>query len=563
MKSKLAALHLAPAIGLIIHLGLALNTTFAQGTAFTYQGRLNDGALPASGSYDLRFALFDNNVGNNQQGPMLTNSATAVSNGLFTATLDFGNQFAGANRWLEIGVRTNAGGAFTTLTPRQPLMPAPYAVTAGSVVSGGLAAGTYSNAMVLNNAANNLSGSFNGNGSGLTSLNASQLTSGAVPNSVLSNTVALLDRDQTFTGVNRFNSVFGLNVDPAFGLDVNQTITLYDHYFDFRAANVQRWRLWAPALGGFQVYQVYNASSVGVGQARLFIADDGAVGIGTTTPSKPLAVQKRATKEPAIMVGGAFAGGPRIQTYGLDADAKAWMGLGSDMDNGPYEHSLYFPVGNNNGRFTVGSYDGTNYSTKLQVDINGNVRWGNGSLLSSDANGLIELGSPNSAAQQPIIDFHFGVGSVQDFNVRIINDLNENLTIVRAGSATPMARFNSGGLTVNGTFVSSSDRNVKENFQPISSGSVLEKVAALPISKWNYKDDKSSEHIGPMAQDFYAAFNVGPDDKHITTVDEGGVALAAIQGLNQKLEETRAENAALKQQLAELKQLVQSLVPRH
>ena len=85
---------------------------------------------------------------------------------------------------------------------------------------------------------------------------------------------------------------------------------------------------------------------------------------------------------------------------------------------------------------------------------------------------------------------------------------------------------------------------------------MLEKVVALPLSSWNYKADTSTRHIGPMAQDFYAAFGVGPDDKHIATVDADGVALAAIQGLNQKLEETRAENAELKQRLEKLEQLM-------
>lgn len=102
------------------------------------------------------------------------------------------------------------------------------------------------------------------------------------------------------------------------------------------------------------------------------------------------------------------------------------------------------------------------------------------------------------------------------------------------------------------SFNPTSDRNAKENFATISSREVLNKVAALPISKWNFKQDKHTDHIGPMAQDFYAAFNVGMDDKHIATVDEGGVALAAIQGLNQKLEQELkrrdAENAELKAQ---------------
>ncbi len=117
--------------------------------------------------------------------------------------------------------------------------------------------------------------------------------------------------------------------------------------------------------------------------------------------------------------------------------------------------------------------------------------------------------------------------------------------------------LNNAGLTVNGTFVSASDRNKKENFAPVNPVDVLAKVVALPISQWNYKDDEErSAHVGPMAQDFKAAFNLGADDKHIATVDADGVALAAIQGLNQKLEATRAENAELKRELAEIKRLL-------
>ncbi|MEI6169137.1 MAG: hypothetical protein WCS52_18300, partial [bacterium] len=105
----------------------------AQGTAFTYQGRLNNASGPASGIYDLRFGLYDAASAGGQQGYLLTNSPTAVSNGLFTVTLDFGTQFPGANRWLEIAVRTNGSGGFSTLSPRQPITPTPYAIYAGGV----------------------------------------------------------------------------------------------------------------------------------------------------------------------------------------------------------------------------------------------------------------------------------------------------------------------------------------------------------------------------------------------------------------------------------------------
>jgi len=98
-------------------------------------------------------------------------------------------------------------------------------------------------------------------------------------------------------------------------------------------------------------------------------------------------------------------------------------------------------------------------------------------------------------------------------------------------------------------FDATSDRNAKENFAPIDPGEILAKVAALPLSRWNFKQDKSARHLGPMAQDFYAAFAVGKDDHHITTVDADGVALAAIQGLNQKLQEKEAEIQQLQRRL--------------
>ena len=82
---------------------------------------------------------------------------------------------------------------------------------------------------------------------------------------------------------------------------------------------------------------------------------------------------------------------------------------------------------------------------------------------------------------------------------------------------------------------------------PRSTAEVLRKVIELPISSWGYKaEDRSVRHIGPVAQDFYAAFALGQDDRHIVDIDEGGVALAAIQGLNQKLNEKDATMAELK-----------------
>ena len=92
-----------------------------------------------------------------------------------------------------------------------------------------------------------------------------------------------------------------------------------------------------------------------------------------------------------------------------------------------------------------------------------------------------------------------------------------------------------------GTWASASDRNLKTDVAPLDDSAVLAKVAALPISRWSYRSERGVRHVGPMAQDFYAAFAVGEDDKHITAVDEDGIALAAIKAL-------RSENVRLRAQ---------------
>jgi hypothetical protein len=94
------------------------NPASAQGTAFTYQGRLNTGGSPANGSYDIAFSLYATNAGGVAIAGPVTNTAVSVANGLFTTTVDFGNVFTGASNWLAIAVSTNGANAFSPLSPR-------------------------------------------------------------------------------------------------------------------------------------------------------------------------------------------------------------------------------------------------------------------------------------------------------------------------------------------------------------------------------------------------------------------------------------------------------------
>ena len=101
-----------------------------------------------------------------------------------------------------------------------------------------------------------------------------------------------------------------------------------------------------------------------------------------------------------------------------------------------------------------------------------------------------------------------------------------------------------------GTWSVSSDRNLKEDFVAVDTRLTLEKVVALPMTTWRYKTENGVRHIGAMAQDFKQAFDVGTDDRSITTVDADGVALAAIQGLYALVKEKDAQIDELKQRLA-------------
>ena len=166
---------------LSLTLGFLTITTslLAQGTNFTYQGQLQNNGSPASGNYDFTFALFNNSSTNTGQqvGGTQTNLNVGVTNGLFTVTLGFGNQFSGEALWLAIGVRTNGGGTFSALSPLQELTPTPYAIyspnagaaasansVAGSNIVGRIPVGGLPVSVITNGEGGvNISGAFTGN----------------------------------------------------------------------------------------------------------------------------------------------------------------------------------------------------------------------------------------------------------------------------------------------------------------------------------------------------------------------------------------------------------------
>jgi hypothetical protein len=115
-------------------------------------------------------------------------------------------------------------------------------------------------------------------------------------------------------------------------------------------------------------------------------------------------------------------------------------------------------------------------------------------------------------------------------------------------------------LSQSGTWNNNSDRRAKENIAPVDEREILTRLAQLPISTWNYKvDDPAIRHLGPMAQDFEAAFGLGANETSIATLDADGVALAAIQGLYQLTQEQQAQIADLEKQNLELEARLKAL----
>ncbi len=221
--------------------GFLGSSMLAQGTAFLYQGRLNDGGQAANGFYDLQFAVFDAATNGNQVSPVLTNLDTYLTNGYFQTALDFGNIFEGDSRWLQIGVRTNGTGSFALLQPLQQIMAVPYAQFAGrasnlvgvlpsSQLSGTLNLSQIPSSLITNSTTGlSLSALLAGNGAGLTNILASSALVGQwVPQNDVLFTVQTNGSNPFYVSTNWFGLLESQNTagDPH-GITNSSFVSLY------------------------------------------------------------------------------------------------------------------------------------------------------------------------------------------------------------------------------------------------------------------------------------------------------------------------------------------------
>ncbi len=237
---------------------------------------------------------------------------------------------------------------------------------------------------------------------------------------------------------------------------------------------------------------------------------------------------------------------PGAPTSSIDVAASGNVGIGTASPSSKL-HVLAGAGGS--GLFTstaTGSTDG-----KLLVSNTSGTTIGR-ELLELNNNGDAALIYKDSSATQ-----RWSTGT-NGANF-IIND--------QAHTGTEFALTDTGNLTVSGTVTPMSSREVKLGFDEVDRRSVLDRVLALPITTWSYKADSPNvRHMGPMAEDFFSAFSLGPNDKGISVTDSAGVAFAAIQGLysevQQKNAELSARNAELETRLARLESMMQEMATK-
>jgi len=232
-----------------------VQTARGQATAFTYQGRLNDNGRPANGQYDFIFLIFDAVAGGSSLGGSVNATNIPVSSGLFTVGLDFGGSpFSGPRRWLQISVSTNAGGSFETLAPRQEITRAPYATYANTAAA--VATGAIANAQLAINSV----GSANIQSNAIT---ARQIASGQV-----------------------VKSVNGLSDSVSITQGANVTINTVGNSLQISAPAGGMALPFSGAASSSN--SVFTLSNSGTGAAAAFL---GNIGIGTTSPNRPLAIE--------------------------------------------------------------------------------------------------------------------------------------------------------------------------------------------------------------------------------------------------------------------------------
>jgi len=514
-------------IGLVLALASGVGLSLAQGplsaqeevgTAFTYQGRLTDGGSPANGEYDFRFELYDAASDGAQVGSMVGKENTAVTDGLFTVELDFGSDiFTGEARYLEIGVRPGAsGGLFTTLLPRQALTPAPYALalpglwTQQNITSTNLIGGYSGNSVSAGVAGATISGGGSSNFPNQVTAGSASIGGG------YGNTAA---GDSATVGGGGRNTSSGSRATVGGG-----------HY---NTASGQR----ATVGGGYSNEARSAEATVGGGYNNTASGERATVGGGYSNEASGLAATiPGGYDNTAIGEYAAIGGG--LENAASGGDATVGGGAGNTA-------SQTFATVGGGANNTASSYAAT-IPGGYENTADGDYSFAAGRFAKANNEGCFVWGDSTFA------------DVVCSADNRWVARASGGVYFYTNSGLTSGMYLSAGGSSWNAV----SDRERKENFEPVDNQELLARLAETPVTTWNYKaQDPSIRHIGPMAQDFNVLIEGlgGEGEDYINTLDADGVALAAIQGLYAQNQALEAENTALQQQVDDLEARVVAL----
>lgn len=539
--------------------------------AINYQGRLIQGTNLYNGTASVVFRLYTNSVGGTHHFES-TNLVTVVdglyatSIGQFVTLGTLDDALTRAQNWLEVSVNGS------TLSPRERILSVPYArQTHGLRVTG-------ANSIILNPGGGNVAAvnaqhaSIGGGLANSIAPNADYATIGGGDLNVISNygyaSVIAGGQDNTIQTGAYFSAIGGgfentldENADDSTiaggAFNWIQTNSVQSAIGGGRRSVVDSDSTSSTIAGGLSNRIGRSAGGTAIGGGQLNVVQTGAqfsvIGGGSQNTIQTGAYDSViGGGEVNIIERGALGstvGGGILNVIGSNALYGTIPGgyqnqLGINAFNafaaGRQAKALHpgaFVWADN----TVADYAST-AANEFSVRATGGVRL-------SDNTPSLSFGS-TTRQMLNLWSTNYGIG-IQAFGFYCRTDGNfywykggqHDHSTGNAGGGLTLMSLTTDGLTVNGTFVSSSDRNHKTDLQPVDSRAVLDGVVNLPLATWRFVHDTNTLHLGPMAQDFRAAFGLGPDDRHITMVDADGVALAAIQALAK-------ENAALGEQVS-------------
>ena len=518
---------------------LALGAS-AQAAPWTYRGTLNDGGVPANGRYDIRLSLLDAGGAKSLAYP-LTVSGVEVKNGAFALDVDFGldlTQFGTLKLKTEVG---QGGSSFVALGE-------PTSFDAKAVLAG-VCWDTTGNS-------GNVSGTnFLGNTDAVPlDLRSSNTRVARLwKPTAFSTNVLLGGSTNAITAGAIGASILGGGQDDPMSSAPN---TVSEHYGtvagglnnhvgndDGDPVNAQ----YSTVAGGYGNYAFDYGTVVGGGYGNVAGGSDN--GYGTVSGG----ANNSAAGDYATVPGGrsnqangdhSFAAGRGARVRGpIDTGevVATCGGTGTCGDEGTFvwaDSRIQGFTSSGANQFLIRADGGFHLNDSTPASANDDVTL---AARSTSGDADFDLRLVTRSGKEYLAYVIDGSGTLL-FNAVSLTTGSNRLAV--AGGAGGTASLSNGGVWTN-----ASSRDYKERIAPIDPAIVLDKLVALPISAWQYKHSTEGKHLGPMAEDFKAAFGLAGDGKSIGTVDADGVALAAIQGLNAKLE---AENATLKSQLSAL-----------